>query len=211
MYSLGVLGYEILTLSNPFGSGSRHELFTAHLRGDPSDLPWEVKARDPELGEILLRCLQKEPARRPRAEEVFRALTDGSGGGGASSGPAPGTPMAVLAPFPRLAAFASELGRRRVVRVAIAYLVGALLLLQGAGDVLGGLEAPTWIYRMLVVVAVGGLPVVLVLSWVFDVTSKGIERTEPTEGGSGRALKIAGLVGSIVLATLIGWFFLGGQ
>ena len=27
VYSLGVLGYEILTLSNPFGSGSRHELF----------------------------------------------------------------------------------------------------------------------------------------------------------------------------------------
>ena len=163
VYSLGVLGYEILTLSNPFGSGSRHELFTAHLRGDPSDLPWEVKARDPELGEILLRCLQKEPARRPRAEEVFRALTDGSSGGGASSGPAAGTPMAILAPFPKLAAFVGELGRRRVVRVAVAYLVGALLLLQGAGDVLGGLEAPTWIYRMLVFVAVGGLPVVLVL------------------------------------------------
>ena len=27
VYSLGVLGYEILTLSNPFGSGTRHELF----------------------------------------------------------------------------------------------------------------------------------------------------------------------------------------
>ena len=39
VYSLGVLGYEILTLSNPFGSGSRHELFTAHLRGDPRELP----------------------------------------------------------------------------------------------------------------------------------------------------------------------------
>ncbi len=209
VYSLGVLGYEILTLSNPFGSGSRHELFTAHLRGDPRELPWEVKARDPELGESLIRCLQKEPARRPRAEEVWRALRQDSEGTGGSSGS--GSQSAILAPFPRLAAFVGELSRRRVYQVAVAYLVASLLLIQGAADVLGGLEAPAWIYRTLVLVAAGAFPVVLILSWIFDVTRTGIQRTDSKGGSSGRAFKIAGLVASILLAVIAGWFFLGRE
>ena len=55
------------------------------------------------------------------------------------------------------------------------------------------------------ILTLSGLPAVLILSWVFDLTSSGIQRTEPADGGSGRAFRIAGLVASIVLAVLVGW------
>ncbi len=201
VYSLGVLGYEILTLTNPFGSGSRHELFTAHLRGDPQDLPWEVSVLDPELGSILKRCLQKEPKRRPRAEEVRRALSsEGAASGESSTG-------SILAPFPRLASFVSELKRRRVYQVAAAYLVGAVFFIEVSGNILEGLGAPAALYQSLVLAMLAGFPAVLILSWLFDVTGRGIERTEPSEGKSGRALKIAGLVSASALAIAAGWWW----
>lgn len=202
VYSLGVLGYEILTLSNPFGSGSRHELFTAHLRGEPRELPWDVKARDPELGEILRRCLHKEPAHRPRAEEVLRALREDAESGSAPSG-APST-STILAPFPKLVAFRAELRRRRVYQVAVAYFVIAFGVLSAAEVILDplGLEGAR---PFVVILTLSGFPAVLILSWVFDLTSSGIQRTEPADGGSGRAFRLAGLVASMVLAVLVGW------
>ena len=203
VYSLGVLGYEILTLTNPFGSGSRHELFTAHLRGDPRDLPWEITAQDPELGETLKRCLQKEPARRPRAEEVRCAL-EGEGDSSTASPSGGG----ILQPFPRLAAFVSELRRRRVYQVAVAYMFGALVVIEGVRNVfIDGLGLPDAVYTGIVIVALTGFPAVLTLSWLYDLTSRGIERTEPSDGKTGRAYKIAGLIGASVLAIAAGWWW----
>ncbi len=203
VYSLGVLGYEILTLSNPFGSGSRQELFTAHLRGDPRELPWEVTARDPELGNILKRCLQKEPTRRPRAEEVRRALSGETGSGGSGEGV-----EGILEPFPRMAALYAELKRRRVVQMAIAYGVAALFVIEGAQLVLiDGLGAPASLYTGLVLLALAGFPAMLVFSWLFDLTRKGIERTEPSESRTGRGLKISALLLASVVAIAAGWWW----
>lgn len=209
LYSLGVVGYEILTLSNPFGSDSRQELFIAHLRGDPKDLPWEVIAHDRELGEVLKRCLRKEPSKRPRAEEVRRALARQSGGaGGSSAAGFESSGGGLLAEFPRFETFVQELRRRRVYQVGAAYVVAGLLVLDQANNILEGLEAPSWIYRTIMLTGLAGFPVVLVLSWVYDVTRTGIERTEPTEGRTGRTFKIVGLAGATVLAVLVGWLLL---
>lgn len=83
-----------------------------------------------------------------------------------------------------------ELRRRRVTRVAIAYGVLALAVLQGTDLLLGPLGAPAWIQTALAVAAVLGFPVILVLAWVFDVTPGGIEFTRP-ERGSGVADRVA--------------------
>ena len=71
----------------------------------------------------------------------------------------------------------TELRRRKVVRVAVAYVIGAWLLMQVGDTLLGLLELPGWIGKALVVALALGFPLALVLSWMFDFTPGGIEET----------------------------------
>ncbi|MFL6519472.1 MAG: FlgO family outer membrane protein [Chthoniobacterales bacterium] len=77
--------------------------------------------------------------------------------------------------------FFTELKRRKVYRVAVAYAVLAWLLIQIATQVFPFFEIPTWAVRMIIVALVLGFPVALFLSWAFDLTSGGIVRTEDLE------------------------------
>ena len=72
----------------------------------------------------------------------------------------------------------SELKRRKVYRVAIAYAVVSWLLIQIATQVFPFFDIPNWAIRLVIVVLVLGFPVALVLSWAFDLTAQGIKRTE---------------------------------
>src|SRR5437867_12301042 len=74
--------------------------------------------------------------------------------------------------------FVSELKRRNVYKVAIAYAVVAWLLIQIATQVFPFFEIPNWAVRLIVLVLVLGFPIALTLSWIFDLTPQGIRRTE---------------------------------
>ena len=74
-----------------------------------------------------------------------------------------------------------ELKRRKVVRVAVAYLVVAWLLVQIVVTVEGPLSLPDWMDTAVIVLVVIGFPLALILGWVFDLTSTGIERTSSVE------------------------------
>src|SRR4051812_23550181 len=74
--------------------------------------------------------------------------------------------------------FFSELKRRKVYRVAVAYAVVAWLVIQIATQTFPFLEIPNWIVRLVIVLVVVGFPVALLLSWAFDITPQGIKRTE---------------------------------
>ncbi|MGE0159946.1 MAG: hypothetical protein AB7T31_11100 [Gemmatimonadales bacterium] len=71
-----------------------------------------------------------------------------------------------------------ELARRHVLRVAGAYLVVAWLTLQVVDVLTPILEAPPWVGRTILLLAVAGLPITLILSWAFDLTPDGIKRTD---------------------------------
>ena len=73
--------------------------------------------------------------------------------------------------------FFTELKRRRVYSVALAYLVGGWALAQGIAQVLPVFDIPNWVVRLTVLLIVLGFPVALVLSWFFDLTRYGIVRT----------------------------------
>jgi tetratricopeptide (TPR) repeat protein len=68
-----------------------------------------------------------------------------------------------------LARFVAELKQRRVPRAAVAYLVFAFGLFQGAETVVRVLELPHWTMTALIVAAAIGFPVNLFLAWNFDV------------------------------------------
>src|SRR5438477_7819010 len=77
--------------------------------------------------------------------------------------------------------FFSELKRRKVYRVAVAYAVLGWLLIQIATQVFPFFEIPTWAVRLVIVALVLGFPVALLLSWAFDLTPSGIKRTDEVE------------------------------
>ncbi len=70
----------------------------------------------------------------------------------------------------------SELKRRNVIRVAIAYLLMGWVVLQGADFALDLIGAPEWVIRALAIVALVGLPFALAFSWAFEMTPEGIKR-----------------------------------
>ena len=73
--------------------------------------------------------------------------------------------------------FFEELKARRVYRVAAVYVVVAFALLQGADLLFPVFDVPERLFRLLVIIALGGFPIALVLAWVFDLTPEGLERT----------------------------------
>jgi fatty acid desaturase len=77
--------------------------------------------------------------------------------------------------------FFSELKRRKVYRVAAAYAVLAWLLIQIVTQTFPFLEIPTWTIRLIIVLLVLGFPLALVLSWLFDLTPEGIQRTDEAD------------------------------
>jgi TolB-like protein/Tfp pilus assembly protein PilF len=74
--------------------------------------------------------------------------------------------------------FFSELKRRNVYRVAVAYAVVAWLLIQIATQVFPFFEIPNWAVRLVVVLLILGFPVALILAWAFEITPAGIKRAD---------------------------------
>ncbi|PYL06311.1 MAG: hypothetical protein DME33_14065, partial [Verrucomicrobia bacterium] len=65
--------------------------------------------------------------------------------------------------------FFAELKRRNVYKVAIAYIVAGWALSQGIAQVFPVFDIPNWVIRLIVVLIITGLPVALVLAWMFEL------------------------------------------
>lgn len=206
VYSLAVTGYVILTGRGPYEGERPADLIRGHLESDPLPLDRIRFDVDAELTDLLLRCLSKVPSRRPSAGRVAREIEAGPGRSGAGPDGAGGAPSA-------LRGFLRELKRRHVYKVAVAYVAAAFLGLQALVDIiLPAFPVPDWIYTVLVSVALAGFPVVLVLSWMYDMTSSGIRRTRddpaPESRVRIRVFQGIGIVLSLALAVAIGWWLL---
>ena len=102
----------------------------------------------------------------------------------------------------------AELKRRRVFRALVGYAIVAFAVLQVIEPVMHGLRLPEWTLSFVVIALAAGFPVALVLAWVFDVSSSGVERTLPLrpEGLSGLrlALVVVG-VAALALVPAVAW------
>jgi TolB-like protein/Tfp pilus assembly protein PilF len=108
--------------------------------------------------------------------------------------------------------FFSELRRRNVHKVAIAYIVGGWALSQGIAQVFPVFDVPNWVIRAIVVLIILGLPVALVLAWTFEMTAQGIKRTATADAlpASARPKKYTWLYVVVLgIAVSIGLFLLG--
>ena len=78
--------------------------------------------------------------------------------------------------------FFNELKRRHVFQVTIAYVLVAWVVLQVADVLLNNLAAPDWLFKAILAVLIAGLPVTVVVSWIFDWTPTGLQRTDEVDG-----------------------------
>ena len=74
----------------------------------------------------------------------------------------------------RLLALLGELRQRHVYRVTASYLVGMWIMLQVAQVTFQPLRFPDWWMTALTILAVIGLPIVVVLAWTYEITPEGI-------------------------------------
>ena len=108
--------------------------------------------------------------------------------------------------------FFVELKRRNVYKVAIAYIFAGWALSQGIAQVFPVFDVPNWVIRSIVVVIILGLPVGLVLAWMFELTPQGIKRTETADAmpEATRKKKYVWIYVVVIGAAIsIGLFFLG--
>src|SRR5262249_15273275 len=75
LYAFGCLAYELLCGETPFHARPVHQTFLAHV----NETPAPISSRRPDcpagLAQVVMQCLEKDPARRPQsAREVLQAL-----------------------------------------------------------------------------------------------------------------------------------------
>src|ERR1051325_1157752 len=99
--------------------------------------------------------------------------------------------------------FFTELKRRKVYRVAVAYGIVAWLLIQAASILFPTFEAPPWVMKVFVAMIILGFPIALIFSWAFEITPEGIKREEdvaPNESTKRTGRKIVAI--TIVVAII---------
>jgi serine/threonine-protein kinase len=74
-----------------------------------------------------------------------------------------------------------ELKRRNVIRVAIAYVITAWLILQVADVVLGNIGAPSWVFQVILLLLALGLPLAILFAWAFELTPEGLKREKDVD------------------------------
>lgn len=209
IYSLGIVGYELLTGQGPFDGAEVGNMPAAHLRRPPPPLA-NLRPDIPEwLSALLQRCLAKRPEHRPRAKDLARLLERGAESGGDAAASAPAGP---------LQSFLEELKQRKVYRSAVAYGAVAFLVLQAADLLLPALPNSDELYRLTVILCLAGFPVIVALAWLFDWRDGRFVRTAPEALELGRpasraqrlVFKVLGLGISIALAVSIAAWLLAG-
>jgi TolB-like protein/Flp pilus assembly protein TadD len=103
--------------------------------------------------------------------------------------------------------FFEELQRRKVYRVAAAYIIAAGFIIQIGSAVFPAWELPNWTLRLVVVLLLAGFPVALILAWAYDVTPQGIQAT-PASPGTHRRRNIIALTAIGLAISAVAGFFL---
>ena len=97
-----------------------------------------------------------------------------------------------------------ELKRRKIFQVIAVYAVVAWLVVQVITSIEGPLNLPDWVDTFVIVLLGLGFPVLLVVSWAFNVTPVGLVRDEggeTTDQRSGRTIEFV-LMGLVAVAVI---------
>ena len=96
----------------------------------------------------------------------------------------------------------TELKRRNVFKVGVAYIVTAWLILQVADVILGNIEAPDWVFRVLLLFLAIGFLFALLFAWAYELTPEGIRRESESSENASAAKKPAHTLHYVVIGVL---------
>jgi TolB-like protein/Flp pilus assembly protein TadD len=108
-----------------------------------------------------------------------------------------------------MSGFFEEVKRRKVYRVAAAYVIAAGGIIQLASAAFPAWELPSWALRLVIVLLLVGFPIALILAWAFDATPQGV-RTAPSAAAprTYRRRNVIMLAVTGVIVSAIAGFFL---
>jgi TolB-like protein/Tfp pilus assembly protein PilF len=109
-----------------------------------------------------------------------------------------------------MTSFFEEVKRRKVYRVAAAYVIAAGGIIQLASAIFPAWELPPWALRLVILLLLVGFPIALILAWAFDITPQGIRATpETTAPRTGRRRNMIMLIATgVVISAATGFFLL---
>src|ERR1700756_5356446 len=96
--------------------------------------------------------------------------------------------------------FFSELKRRNVYKVAVAYAVVAWLVIQAASIFLPAFNAPQWATQIIILILVVGFPIALAFSWAFEITPEGIKLESEIEPNKSIARRTGRKIVAVTIA-----------
>src|SRR5881398_1579791 len=109
-----------------------------------------------------------------------------------------------------MSGFFEEVKRRKVYRVAAAYVIAGGAIIQLASAAFPAWELPNWALRLVIVLLLIGFPIALILAWAFDLTAQGI-KAAPTTGAVGSHMRrnvITLVAAGVVVSAAAGFFLL---
>src|SRR5262249_1084136 len=112
--------------------------------------------------------------------------------------------------FVALPGFFEEVRRRKVYRVAAAYVIAAGGIIQLASATFPAWELPNWSLRLVILLLLVGFPIALILAWAFDITAQRIQVTPsaPASKTHTRRNMILLIACGLILSAVAGFFLL---
>jgi len=111
-----------------------------------------------------------------------------------------------------------ELKRRKIIYVVTVYASAAFVIIELANNIVEPLNLPERTPTFVIIFLAIGFPITIVLSWIFDMTPKGMEKTKPLDESQevGKQVttngwKIATIVSFVVIIGLIILNIAGGS
>ncbi len=160
MYAFGITGYELLTGQGPYSAKTNADLIQAHLTKEPADLRALRPDVDPAFADLLRRCLNKEPKRRPGAADVARIL-QGSESAESNSTAADDGSVDLHAII-----------KRRVPHIAGGAVVASGIVLQGVDMLVDRGLLPEIAFRLALASVACGFAAAVVVGWFHGARGK---------------------------------------
>lgn len=118
----------------------------------------------------------------------------------------------------KLTQFWTDLKRRRVVRVIPVYAAAAFVLLELVDIISEPFGLPDWTLKLVVVLLSIGFIVSIILSWIYDFTSSGIEKTKPSsqvesedKDTASKGWKITSFVSIVIIIVFVVFYIVGNN
>ena len=108
----------------------------------------------------------------------------------------------------KLSRFWQELKRRRVIHVITVYASASFVLIELVNNLAEPLHLSSNLATILIIILAVGFPFAIILSWLYDLTGEGIEKTKPiNEVPEGQVVKVPN---AWKIATYISFVFIIG-